>query len=134
MNYWDNLPYDLQNEVLRFPATTIQKIWRGRIAPAKQSLNFVNGLMVQKIQDHTIDTMSPRTWSIIKYCSRHARIGVDEQFWPCFISAIDTDLSLNHYTGGPGSFYHTCIELEVPLLEKRLGLQLPYPSDDDSDW
>lgn len=123
----------MQNLILRFPAITIQKIWRGRIAPAKQSQNFVNGLMVQQNQDHTIDTMSPRTWSIVKYCSKHARIGVDEQFWSRFISAIDNDLWLNHYTGGPGSFYHTCIELEVPLLEKRLGLQLPYPSDDDSD-
>ena len=134
MNYWDKLPCELQNRILSFPATTIQKILRGRIASEKQSLNFANGLMVQKNRDHTIDTMSPETLSIIKYCSRHARIGVEEQFWSGFISAIDNDLWLNHYTCGPGSFYHTCIELEVPLLEKRLGLQVPYPNDDESDW
>ena len=134
MNYWDNLPCELQNEVLRFPATTIQKIWRGRIAPAKQSLNFVNGLMAQNNLDHTIDTTSPIMLSILKYCSKHARIGVDEQLWPRFISAIDYDLWTNQYTGGPGAFYYTCIQLEVPLLERRLGLRQGWTSDDDSDW
>jgi len=129
MNYWDILPRELQDKVLGFPATTIQKKLRGWIAPAKQSFKFVNGLMVQKSQDHTINTMSPRTWEIINYCSKHARIGGDEQFWPCFISAIEYDLWLNHYTGGPGSFYHTCIELEVPVLELRLGLWSPRTSD-----
>ncbi len=119
MNYWDNLPRELQDEVLRFPATTIQKIWRGRNAPAKQSLNFVNELMVQ---NNPVDTMSPITLSIVKYCSKHARIGVDEQLWTSFISAIDRDLWINKYTGGPGSVYHYCIEVELPLLVRRLAV------------
>ena len=116
MSYWDLLPSKLQNVA----ATTIQKICR-----AKQSFKFVNVLMVQKSQDHTIDILSPRMLSIIKYCCKHAHIGVDEQFWRCFIREIDNDLWLNYYTGGPEAFWHTCIEFEVPLLEMRLGLRSP---------
>ena len=133
MSYLDLLPSELQDRILGFPATTIQTICRGKITRVKQSLLRAKGLMVQKSQGHAIDTTSLRTFSIIKYCRKHAHIGVDEQFWRCFIREIDNDLWLNYYTGGPGAFWHTCIELEVPLLEMRLGFLPPF-SHDNSDW
>ncbi len=136
MNYWDNLPCELQNIVLGFTATTIQKIWRGSLASrAKQSLKFANELLIEikpeemyngmtdgEIQWKCIDTMSPRTALIVGYCAKHADYRIGRNNWSDFINTIKHDLWLNEFTGGPGAIYYEEIEINLSNLHDRLSL------------
>ena len=133
MNYWDNLPRELQNEVRGFLATTIQKIWRGRIARAKQSLLFINELLIEikpahvswglydeEIQWKHIDPMLPRTALIVGYCTKYANYLIGGNVWDNFMNTIKYDLWLNEHTGGRGAIYYNEIELDLPVLKNRL--------------
>ena len=134
MNYWDNLPCELQNKILGFVATTIQKNWRGSLAsPAKQSLKFANELFIEikpeemyngitdgEIQWKYIDTMSPRTALIVGYCAKHADYRIGRNNWSDFINTIKYDLWLNEFTGGPGALYYCQIQSELSILHDRL--------------
>jgi len=125
MNYFDNLPRELQNIVLGFLATTIQKIWRGKIATAKQSLQFVNELLMfdesdGSIEFDNIDPMSPRTALIVGYCSKYANYLIGGNVWDNFMNTIKYDLWLNEHTGGRGAIYYNEIELDLPILKERL--------------
>jgi len=133
MNYWDNLPCELQNIVLGFVATTIQKNWRGSLAsPAKQSLKFVKELLIEINQETSpfidqweyIDVMSPRTALIVGYCAKYADYLIGGNIWNDFIKTIKHDLWLNEYTGGPGAIYYQEIQLALPILKTRLSRQL----------
>jgi hypothetical protein len=123
MNYWDILPCELQNIVLGFTATTIQKIWRGRIATAKQSLQFVNELLIESdgsIEFDNIDTMLPRTSLIVEYCTKHANYNIGENTWNYLMIRLKQDLWENEYTGGPGAKFHNQIDWNLPILNERL--------------
>ncbi len=138
MNYWDNLPSELQNIVLGFTATTIQKIWRGSLAsPAKLSLKFANELLIEikpeemyngmtdgEIQWKYIDTMSPRTALIVGYCAKYADYLIGGNIWSDFMKTIKHDLWLNEFTGGRGAIYYLQVELDLPILKTRLSRQL----------
>ena len=133
MNYWDNLPCELQNIVLGFVATTIQKNWRGTLAsPAKQSLKFAKELLIEINQETSpwldqwkyIDTMSPRTALIVGYCAKHAVYRVGRNNWRDFINTIKHDLWLNEFTGGQGSIYYWQIQAELSILHDRLSSML----------
>ena len=124
MNYWDNLPCELQNIVLGFVATTIQKIWRGTLAsPAKQSLKFAKELLIEINQEY-IDTMSPRTALIVGYCAKYADYLIGGNIWSDFMKTIKHDLWLNEFTGGPGAIYYGEIEINLPILKTRLSRQI----------
>uniref|UniRef100_A0A6C0C457 Uncharacterized protein n=1 Tax=viral metagenome TaxID=1070528 RepID=A0A6C0C457_9ZZZZ len=133
MNYWDNLPCELQNIVLGFVATTIQKNWRGSLAsPAKQSLKFVKELFIEikpdephsltdeQINYEYIDTMAPRTALIVGYCAKHAYWRIGRNNWRDYINTIKHDLWLNEFTGGPGAIYYGEIEINLSKLHDRL--------------
>lgn len=127
MNYWDKLSCELQELVLGFLATTIQKTLRRKIATAKQSLQFVNELLIEcdsstesVKQFEDIDTMSPRTSSIVKYCSKHADYTIGESTWSNFIIRLEADLWDNEYYGGPGAIYHVKIQKDLQFLKQRL--------------
>ena len=127
MNYWDIIPCELQNIVLGFTATTIQKIWRGRIATAKQSLQFVNELLIDSATSNefvrefdNIYTMLPRTSLIVQYCSKHANYNIGESDWTYLIIRLKQDLWENEYTGGQGAKYHRQIGCNLPILKERL--------------
>lgn len=141
MNLWDNLPCELQNIVLGYIATTIQKILRGKLAtPAKQSLKFVNELLIEikpgephstlprgemfEMQWKYIDTMSPRTALIVGYCAKHAVYRVGRNNWRDFINTIKHDLWLNEFTGGQGSIYYWQIQADLSILHDRLSSML----------
>ena len=137
MNYWDNLPCELQNIVLGFVATTIQKNWRGSLAsPAKQSLKFVKELFIEikpdephsltdeQINYEYIDTMAPRTALIVGYCAKHAYWRIGRNNWRDYINTIKHDLWLNEFTGGPGAIYYGEIEINLPILKTRLSRQI----------
>lgn len=133
MNYWDNLPRDLQNKILGFVATTIQKNWRGSFAsPAKQSLKFAKELLIEINQETSpwldqwkyIDTMSPRTALIVGYCSKYADYLIGGNIWSDFMKTIKHDLWLNEFTGGPGALYYGEIEIKLPILKTRLSRQI----------
>ena len=124
MNYWDNLPRDLQNKILGFVATTIQKNWRGSFAsPAKQSLKFAKELLIEINQEY-IDTMSPRTALIVGYCAKYADYLIGGNIWSDFMKTIKYDLWLNEFTGGPGALYYGEIEIKLPILKTRLSRQI----------
>ncbi len=124
MNYWDNLPCELQNIVLGFVATTIQKNWRGTLAsPAKQSLKFAKELLIEINQEY-IDTMSPRTALIVGYCAKYADYLIGGNIWSDFMKTIKHDLWLNEFTGGPGAIYYGEIEINLPILKTRLSRQI----------
>lgn len=124
MNYWDNLPCELQNIVLGFVATTIQKNWRGTLAsPAKQSLKFAKELLIEINQEY-IDTMSPRTALIVGYCAKYADYLIGGNIWSDFMKTIKHDLWLNEFTGGPGALYYGEIEIKLPILKTRLSRQI----------
>ena len=124
MNYWDNLPRDLQNKILGFVATTIQKNWRGSLAsPAKQSLKFAKELLIEINQEY-IDTMSPRTALIVGYCAKYADYLIGGNIWSDFMKTIKYDLWLNEFTGGPGALYYGEIEIKLPILKTRLSRQI----------
>lgn len=127
MNYWDKLSCELQELVLGFLATTIQKTLRRKIATAKQSLQFVNELLIEcdsstesVKQFEDIDTMSPRTSSIVKYCSKHVDYIIGESTWSNFIIRLEADLWENEYYGGPGAIYHVEIQKDLQFLKQRL--------------
>lgn len=133
MNYWDNLPRDLQNKILGFVATTIQKNWRGSFAsPAKQSLKFAKELLIEINQETSpwldqwkyIDTMSPRTALIVGYCAKYADYLIGGNIWSDFMKTIKYDLWLNEFTGGPGALYYGEIEIKLPILKTRLSRQI----------
>ena len=138
MNYWDNLPCELQNIVLGFVATTIQKNWRGSLAsPAKLSLKFAKELLIEikpeemynrmtdgEIQWKYIDTMSPRTALIVGYGAKYADYLIGGNIWSDFMKTIKHDLWLNEYTGGPGAIYYGEIEINLPILKTRLSRQI----------
>jgi len=124
MNYWDNLPCELQNKILGFVATTIQKNWRGSLAsPAKQSLKFAKELLIEINQEY-IDTMSPRTALIVGYCAKYADYLIGGNIWSDFMKTIKHDLWLNEFTGGPGAIYYGEIEINLPILKTRLSRQI----------
>lgn len=133
MNYWDNLPCELQNIVLGFVATTIQKNWRGSLAsPAKQSLKFAKELLIEINQETSpgldqwkyIDTMSPRTALIVGYCAKYANYLIGGNIWSDLMNTIKHDLWLNEFTGGRGAIYYVQIELDLPILKTRLSRQI----------
>lgn len=127
MNHWDKLSCELQELILGFLATTIQKTLRRKIATAKQSLQFVNELLIEcdsstesVKQFEDIDTMCPRTSSIVKYCSKHADYNIGESTWNNFIIRLETHLWENEYYGGPGAIYHVEIQEDLQFLKQRL--------------
>ena len=138
MNYWDNLPCELRNEVLGFVATTIQKNWRGTLArPSKQCLKFANVLLIElkpeetystlshgEIQWKYIDPMSPRTALIVGYCAKYADYLIGGNIWSDFMKTIKHELWLNEFTGGPGAIYYGQIERNLPILKTRLSRQI----------
>ena len=127
MIFSDNRQCELQNEVLVFLAITIQKIWRARIVRAKQSLIFVSELLIvinpsssKEIQWKYIDTMSPRTALIVRYCTKYADYIIGGNVWNYFMNTIINDLWLNECTGGEGAIYYKQIKSDLPVLKKRL--------------
>ena len=133
MNFWDNLPRDLQNKILGYIATTIQKNWRGTLVrPAKQSLKFAKELLMEINQETSpwldqwkyIDTMSPRTALIVGYCAKYADYLIGGNIWSDFMKTIKHDLWLNEFTGGPGALYYGEIEIKLPILKTRLSRQI----------
>ena len=136
MNFWDNLPYEVQNEILGYIATTIQKIWRSKsVRPSKLALKFMNELLIEikpddemynntlsneEIDWKLIDTMSPRTALIVRYCSKYANYVIGGEIWNSFMITINHDMWLNEYTGGPGVIYYNHIELDLQILQDRL--------------
>ena len=139
MNYWDNLPCELQNIVLGFVARTIQKNWRGSLAsPARQSLKFVNELFTGYPNEmyytfplndgdppwKYMDTMSPRTALIVGYCSKYAHLQNGGWRWSHFINTIKHNLRQNEFRRGPGAIYNGEIAIKLPILHQRLSRQI----------
>ena len=64
--------------------------------------------------------MSPRTSSIVKYCSKHAEYIIGESTWSNFMIRLEADLWENEYYGDPGAIYHVEIQWDLPFLKQRL--------------
>jgi len=76
MNYWDKLPSDIQDKVLKVRAAqTIQRNWCRH--PALRSTCLAKGVMKGK---YGIEIVSPWTAAALEYCAKYSGSG-DPVFW-----------------------------------------------------
>ena len=138
MNYWDILPCELQNGILGYLSTTIQKIWRGKSVRQGFAVQLINELLIEITPEETnnylshgiiqwkfIDVFCPRNASIIEYCANHVyAIVIEEWRWTEFITTINHDLWLTQYSDGPRAVLYNRVSRATTLLRERLNLDI----------
>lgn len=76
MNYWDKLPNDIQDKILKVRAAqTLQRNWRRH--PALRSICLAKGLMEG---EYGIEIVCPWSAAALEYCAKHSGMG-DPVFW-----------------------------------------------------
>jgi hypothetical protein len=117
MNFWDNLPGELQTYILELRAVvTLQKNWRRH--PAIKSNLLAKSLLGQP---NGISVMSPDTASALEYCAKHSGMGYPE-FWTGFCITVLDELIMDQYSGGRGAqYYNRCETAHENLTLKHGG-------------
>ncbi len=117
MNYWDELPCELQTYILQLRAVgTLQKNWRRH--PAIRSNLVAKSLLAPSLRSPTspwMSVMSPDTASALEYCAKHSGMGYPE-FWTGFCVTVLSELIEDQYSGGPGSQYYNRCETAHEIL------------------
>ena len=117
MNYWDELPCELQTYILQLRlASSLQKNWRRH--PAIRSNLVAKSLLAPSLRSPAspwMSVMSPDTASALEYCAKHSGMGYPE-FWTGFCVTVLGELIEDQYSGGPGSQYYNRCETAHEIL------------------
>ena len=114
MNFWDELPSDLQNQVLQArAAATIQKNWRRH--PAVRSTCLAKGIMGG---EYGIEIISPWTAAALEYCATHSGHG-DPSFWVNFCLDVLDKIIEEQYSSDLGhGWIERCHDAHELLVRK----------------
>ena len=127
MNYWEELPDELQGYIIKIlkneTAKDIQRIWRGRYDCCKYAHNIakkhVDGYTIHSQMPY-IDSLNPKTPTEIKYCMKHGQFKNNYIFWQIYIALIESSFLETDYQYSPESIYHTRTKIETEKLKIRL--------------
>ena len=122
MNYWDNLPIELQNYIKAIVAAQmIESIWRGQHYRKRYALNIAKKYTNKNF--NRMDCTDPRTAPEIVYCVKHASLCKNTKIWYDFIEAIEQCLWEKKYTEASRTQLYQRIDKNRRKLSQQLQLE-----------
>ena len=121
MNYWDNLPHELQNYIKTIVAAQIiQPIWRGQHDCKKYAINIAKKYTDNKSGFYnSIDCTYQKTATEIEYCVKHSLLCKNTKICDNFVQMIEQSLLENRYTEY-GTLLYQRIEKARLKLQQRI--------------
>ena len=116
MNYWDNLPCELQHYITAISVSPIiQNIWRRKCDCNRYSVNIARKYLDEK---YKINPLLPKTAFELEYCIKHAFFCKNKDIWNNYFEMIEQSLQVN--------IFMTLSELEYSIQYYRRTNQAKY--------
>jgi len=133
MNHWDNLPGDMQEEILKFRAAkTFQRNWRRH--PAIRSIYIAKACLERCGYTTCVGiTQSYNYWGL-EYCAKHSGVK-DIQFWVDFGYRLIFEIYEINYFGVPEEYKNEverCFAAAKTLIEKFEGTLIVTEEEKDN--
>lgn len=113
MNYWDTLPFDIQNYIYKISlAKLVQKKWRQH--PTIIAKNKAKYLLTLP---YSVDVISPYTANVLEFCAKHS--GKKSDFWTLFCMIVLDGLILDMWSTDMGhGWIERCDDAHEILIKK----------------
>lgn len=113
MNYWDTLPFDIQNYIYKISlAKLLQKKWRQH--PTLIAKNKAKYLLTLP---YSVDVICPYTANVLEFCAKYS--GKKSGFWTMFCMIVLDGLILNMWSSDMGhGWIDRCDNAHEILIKK----------------